>query len=226
MRRFRDDDAAIPAFLDDYAFLIQALLDLYEADFDVARIAAAADFAETMLARFEDRERGAFFSTAEGDPALLLRIKEDYDGAEPSGNSIAILALLRLAQFTDRDDFRRAAARALEALSNKLASEPSAAPQLLVALDFYLAAPLQIVIAGDPADPRTIQLLRARNRRFVPASVTMLSGSAQQRESLSAWAPSLAAMTTVEGRPAAYICRNYSCQLPVADEEKFLALLQ
>ena len=226
LRRFRDGNAAIPAFLDDYAFLIQALLDLYEAEFDVSRIAAAAGFAEKMLALFEDRERGAFFSTAEGDPALLLRMKEDYDGAEPSGNSIAILALLRLAQFTDRDDFRRAATRALEALSNKIASEPSAAPQLLVALDFHLAHPLQIVVAGDPADPLTLGLLRTRNRRFVPAGVTMLAGSAKQREALGAWVPSITGMTTIEGRPAAYVCRDYSCQLPVTEEEKLLALLQ
>ncbi len=225
-RRFRDGEAAIPAFLDDYAFLIQALLDLYEADFDVAHIATAVDLAESMLAQFEDRERGAFFSTAEGDPRLLLRIKEDYDGAEPSGNSIAILALSRLAQFTDRDDFRRAATRALEALSSKLASEPSAAPQLLVALDFHLAHPMQIVIAGDPADPRAAGLLRARNRRFIPVSVTMFAGSAKQREAFRAWVPAVVAMTPVEGCPAAYVCRDYSCQIPVTDEEKFLALLQ
>ncbi len=111
LRRYRDGEAAIPGFLDDYAFFIAALLDLYEADFDPLHIGTAIQLAAKMRELFEDPDDGAFFSTAAGDANLVLRMKDDYDGAEPSGNSAALVALLRLAHFTDRADFREAAER-------------------------------------------------------------------------------------------------------------------
>src|SRR5262249_40923970 len=111
LRRYRDGEAAIPGFLDDYAFFVQALLDLYEASFSAQYLVEADALTRQMLARFEDPGNGGFFSTAEGDPSLVLRIKDDYDGAEPSGNSVALMNLLRLAEITNDDLFRRAAAR-------------------------------------------------------------------------------------------------------------------
>ena len=109
LRRYRQGEAAIPGFLDDYAFFAQALLDLYETGFDWRDLELAIGLTEKMLELFEDRENGAFYSTAAGDPTLVMRIKEDYDGAEPSGNSVAVLNLLRLAAMTDRADFRASA---------------------------------------------------------------------------------------------------------------------
>ncbi len=120
LRRFRDGDAAIPGFLDDYAFLIAALLDLYEADFNPERIGMAIRLAVKMRELFEDPAAGGFFSTAAGDHNLVLRMKDDYDGAEPSGNAVALLDLLRLEHITDRPDFREAAERTLRALGPKI----------------------------------------------------------------------------------------------------------
>ncbi len=114
LRRYRKGDAAIPGFLDDYAFFTQALLDLYETGFELRDLELAIRLAEKTVELFEDAEHGAFFSTTAGDPTLVMRIKEDYDGAEPSGNSIAVLNLLRLAEITGRADFRLSAERALE----------------------------------------------------------------------------------------------------------------
>jgi hypothetical protein len=116
MRRYRDGEAAIAGFLDDYAFFIGALLDLYEADFDPAHIETAMALMDKMRELFEDQAEGAFFSTAAGDSSLVMRMKDDYDGAEPSGNAVALLDLLRLAHFTDRADYREAADRTLQAL--------------------------------------------------------------------------------------------------------------
>ena len=120
LRRYRDGDAAIEAFLDDYAFLINALVDLYETEFDPADLTWAAQLAERAIALFEDKEGGGFFSSPANQSDLVLRLKDDYDGAEPSGNSVMALALLRLARITGRTEFRTAAERTLEAFSGRM----------------------------------------------------------------------------------------------------------
>ncbi|HWB98034.1 MAG TPA: thioredoxin domain-containing protein, partial [Bryobacteraceae bacterium] len=148
LRRYRAGDAAIEGFLDDYAFFTQALLDLYEADFDPRHLSLAIRLTGRMRELFEDPALGAFFSTNAGDSSLVMRIKEDYDGAEPSGNSIAALNLLRLAQLTSREDFRESARKALEAFAPRLTASPVGVPQMLVAYAYQLARPKQIILAG------------------------------------------------------------------------------
>src|SRR5205085_12437258 len=125
-------------FLDDYALFAQALLDLYEAQFDRHYLELAVRLTEKQRELFEDTQNGGFFSTAAGDGSLVLRVKEDYDGAEPSGNSAAALNLLRLAQITGRADFRDSAERLLAAFGSRLSVAPMALPQMLVACDFRL----------------------------------------------------------------------------------------
>src|SRR5260370_9721059 len=129
LRRYRDGDAAIPGFLDDYAFFAQALLDLYETDFDPGRIEMAISLTRKMQDLFEDREKGAFFTTAAGDDSLVMRMKDDYDGAEPAANSVALLNLLRLAEITNHEEFQKAAERTLSALSPRIANQPVAGSQ-------------------------------------------------------------------------------------------------
>ncbi len=226
LRRYRGGDAAIPAFLDDYASFVAALLDLYEMDFDVAWIERARGLARRMVELFEDRGRGGFFSTAAGDRNLLLRIKEDYDGAEPSGNSSAIAALERLALVTGEEEFQSAARRGLEAMRGRLAAQPTAMPLLAVAVDFDLRPPRQIVLAGDAEAPAMREFDRARNRHALRAAAVIRMGTAEERAYWEKLRPALAAMTPVEGKPAAYVCRNLVCELPVREPEKFEALLQ
>jgi len=225
LRRYRQGETAIPGFLDDYALFIQGLLDLYEAQFDLRHLELAAKLQDKQIELFEDRENGAFFSAAD-DPSLVLRVKEDYDGAEPSGNSVAALNLLRLAELTNRSDYRESAERTLAAFAPRLAAAPVALPQMLVALEFLLAGPRQIVLVGDRDSQDTAALARALHSRFVPNMVALLVDSGQACEALSARIPALASMQKIAGRAAAYVCRNYVCQLPVSEPEKFGELIQ
>ena len=224
-RRYRDGDAAIHGFLDDYANFIAALLDLYAADFDPAHIELAITLANHMLRLFEDSGHGAFFTTIAGDASLILRMKDDYDGAEPSANSIALLDLLRLAHFTDRQEFRDAASRTLQALAPRMGSQPVAVPQMLVGLDYSLAAKREVVIAGA-RDTRTQAMLAEFHRRFLPYTIALLIDSGETRSKLASFFPTAGAMHEIDNKPAAYVCQNYACQLPTTELPKFVELLQ
>jgi uncharacterized protein YyaL (SSP411 family) len=215
LRRYRDGEAAIDGFLDDYAYFAQALIDLYETQFDAAHLALARQLTARQRELFEDPVDGGFFASA-ADPRLVMRVKEDYDGAEPSGNSIAALNLLRLARLTGDADLEAAAARTLRAFAARVSAQPVAAPQMLAAFEFAAAPPRQIVIAGDADAADRHALLRTAAARFLPFHVTMLA----------AHAPSHAAMPAVGGRAAAYVCENYACQLPVTEPARLAELLQ
>ena len=217
LRRYREGDAAIPGFLDDYAGFAQALIDLYEAQFDPRHLEAAIRLTEKQRELFEDPAGGGFYSTAAGDGALVLRMKDDYDGAEPSGNSVALMNLLRLAQFTGRADFRESAERLLDAFAPRLGVAPVTLPQMLAGCEFHLGEPRQIVFAG--AHPEA--LVRAFYGRFVANRVVLRADAA-----LAQGNPALAAMHEIDGRAAAYVCKNYACQLPVTEVDALVELLQ
>jgi uncharacterized protein YyaL (SSP411 family) len=148
-------------------------------------------------------------------------MKDDYDGAEPSGNSIALLDLLRLTHLTDRADYRETAARTLQALMPKMANQPVAVPQMLVALDYSLAPKREVVIVGEPG-----AFLRELRGRFLPHTVTLVLQSDAVRERLAQFFPATADMRQIAGQPTAYVCRDYACQLPTNDVAKFVELLQ
>jgi len=226
LRRYRQGEAAIPAFLDDYALFVQGLLDLYEAQFDRRDLELAIRLTEKQMELFEDPEQGAFFASAADDTSLLMRVKEDYDGAEPSGNSVAAMNLLRLARFTNRSSFRESAERTLAAFASRLAATPSALPQMLAACEWLLGEPREIILVGGRGDADTQALLRTLHSRFVPNRVAMLVDSPETRRALAAGIPSIEFMEKVEGRASAYVCRNYTCQLPVTESEKFAELIQ
>jgi hypothetical protein len=203
MRRYRKGEAAVEAFLDDYAFMILGLLDMYETTFEGADLSWAARLAERAIELFEDPDAGGFFSTAPKSE-LVLRLKDDYDGAEPSGNSAMALALLRLARYVSRDDFRSAADRALTAFGRRLSANPMAAPQMLAASMFAEAKPMEIVLAGTRGeDSEMAAMMNAIRGRFLPNAIVMRGEHAP------------VAMPAVEGKATAYVCENYACKLPV-----------
>ncbi|HTB13177.1 MAG TPA: thioredoxin domain-containing protein [Bryobacteraceae bacterium] len=210
LRRFRDGEAAIDGFLDDYAFSILAFLDLYETCFESADFQFAVRLAERALELFEDREKGGFFSTAEGAENLVLRLKDDYDGAEPSGNSMMAIALLRLARMTGREDFRRAAARTLDAFSLRLTSGGAGVPQMLVALGLALGKPMEIVLAG----PLDTAFLAAIRRRFLPGAVVAAAKDAP------------VPMPAIDAKATVYVCSNFACNLPVTELSQLDELLE
>ena len=226
LRRYREGDAAIPAFLDDYAMFVQGLLDLYEAQFDRRHLELAARLTEKQIELFEDTESGAFFSTSAGDHRLVLRVKEDYDGAEPSGNSVALMNLVRLARMTNRAAFAASAERTLAAFASRLALAPVAVPQMLTACEFLLGEPREIILVGRRDSVEMRALLRELHTRFVPSRVLLMIDSTETRQALAAAIPSVASMNPVEGRASAYVCRNYTCQLPVSEPAKFAELIQ
>jgi hypothetical protein len=223
LRRYRQQDAAIPGFLDDYAFFTQGLLDLYEADFHLPYLLSAIQLTEKQIELFEDKSGGGFFSTAVGDSSLVMRIKDDDDEAEPSGNSVAACNLLRLAQMTDRKDFHDSADRLLHALAKRIEAQPAASPQMLAAYEFSLSKPKQIVLVGTAGLP---VLLRELNSRFVPHKIVLLVDGVPSRNALAAYLPVIETMTEKNGKATAYVCENYACQLPTADPKKFAELLQ
>ena len=179
-----------------------------------------------MRELFEDPQDGAFFSTTAGDPSLVLRMKDDYDGAEPSGNSVALSVLIRLAHLTDRADLREAADRTLRALASKLAAQPVAVPQMLAALDYALGPRREIVVAGDPAADLTHAFVNHIRARFLPNTITLLAGADGSRERLARVFPAAANMEPIAGQPTAYVCQDYVCQLPTIELSKFDELLQ
>jgi uncharacterized protein YyaL (SSP411 family) len=230
LRRYRDGDAAIHGFLDDYAFLAGALLDLYETNFNPSNMETALELVAKMRELFEDREHGAFFTTSGGVEDLVLRMKDDYDGAEPSGNAIAALDLERLAHITDRAELREAAERTLSALWPTISNQPVAVPQMLVAADYFLADRREVVIASDSrpdsGDDPTREFLRRVRSRFLPYTIVLLVDSGETRRQLLPIFPAIADMHAIDGKPTAYVCVSYACKLPTNDSVKFDELLQ
>jgi len=225
LRRYRAGDAAIPGFLDDYSMFAQALLDLYETQFDRRHLDLAIELTDKMRERFEDLEKGGFFSSPEGDASLVMRMKDDYDGAEPSGNSIAAMNLLRLAQMTNRLEYREAAERTILAFEPRLSVASAALPQMLAACEFLSSEPRQIVIVGEKDSADTQALLQVLFTRFSPNRVVILVDSEEARAAFAAGIPSIGEMRKLDGTAAAYVCRNYACQLPVSDPSELAATL-
>ena len=225
LRRFRDGESAIPGFLDDYAFFIQGLLDLFEASHETYYFQVAVQLASSMIERFEDRERGGFYSTSGSDASLVMRLKDDYDGAEPSGNSYAVQVLLKLAHLTGREDFRRAAERALQAFSGKLAEQGPALPQMLSAWIAAHTPPRQIALVGAGHDAAMEAMLKSIAQHFLPFSTTIAIHSGEARTALAEYMPALGAMTAVDGKTTAYVCVHFACQLPVTEVDALAKLL-
>jgi len=226
MRRYRLGEAAIPGFLDDYAMAAQGLLDLYEAQFDLRHLQLAIRLTEKQRDLFEDRTHGGFFSTDARDSSLVMMVKEDYDGAEPSGNSVAAVNLLRLARITGRTEFQQSAERLLAAFGPRLIAAPVALPQMLATCEFFLGEPREIVLVGEKGAPDTDSLARTVHQHFDPGKVLMLVDSAETRAFLAAGNPAIESMTSLDGRAAAYVCRNYACKLPVAEVGALAELIQ
>jgi len=212
LRRYSGGESAIPAFLDDYAFLAQAVLDLFEATSSARHLEAAVDLATRGFGRFEDAESGGFFSTEPDARDLLLRVKDDYDGAEPSGNSVATEVLLRLSHLTANSEFQRRAEKALTAFVPKLRSQPSIAPQMLVALGRWLSEPEQVVIRCEVVDAEIGRILTEYRQKFAPYTVVLAITDESAKE-LQGVAPFLANLER-KGRATLYECRNFVCELP------------
>jgi uncharacterized protein YyaL (SSP411 family) len=223
LRSYRQGAGNVRGFADDYAFFIQALLDLYEAGFDIQWLKLAVVLQKELDNLFGDPLGGGYFGVMADDPDLFLRMKEEYDGAEPSPNSIAALNLLRLAQMTGEEAFAEFGRRTIGAFGEQLRRMPTAMPQMLVAFKFAMAKPRQIVIAADPGQAG--ELLRRIHSLFIPNKVLLLADGDESQERLGTRRPFLKTIAQIEGKPSAYVCENFSCQLPTNDPDKLGELL-
>ncbi|MDB6112839.1 MAG: hypothetical protein JWR69_4589 [Pedosphaera sp.] len=214
--RWRDGQRDTVQLQQAYAYLLAGVIDLYEATLDPQHLDFAIALADGMIARFYDREHGGFWQSA-GSPDLILRVKEDYDGAEPSGNSVAVLALLKLGAITERAEYKQAAEKTLGLFGSRLQNFPQAVPYLLLAFDFSLDEPKRVVIVGDPAKPETRTLLRAAHSVYQPNKVVL--GNTGPVE------PFAKTLPTKDGATV-YLCTGTACQAPTHDPAKIRELLK
>jgi uncharacterized protein YyaL (SSP411 family) len=216
-RRYREGEATIDGMLEDYALLIQGLLDLYEASFDVKWLSWAIRLQERQDQLFWDGRGGAYFSTRAEASDVLVRVKEDYDGAEPSPNSVSAMNLLRLWQMTGRRPWRDKADATFKAQAWQLTQPGAMVPQLAVALSFSLSKPRQIVIAGEPGAADTKAMLKLVHDRFIPNKILLLADGGLGQARIAEWLPFIKTMDRMDGKATAYICEDYACKLPTAD---------
>eukprot|EP00898_Chlorokybus_atmophyticus_P003304 jgi/Chlat1/3975/Chrsp26S04040 len=233
-RSFRESLSSTPGFLDDYACLIMGLLDLYEGTGNTDWVDWALRLQVTQDQLFWDASGGGYFNTASGDPSILLRMKEDYDGAEPSGNSIAAVNLLRFAamfgmQVTDGMSFQARAEQTMALCEGRLKDVPLALPQMCCAL-LQLASPTkrQIVVVGSPQDEGVLALLDAAHSVFEPDRSIIVVDTAHE-PTVNFWKernPHVISMAKqVDGQATAYVCQNFACQAPVTSPDKLRRLL-
>ena len=221
LRSYREGPSSVFAFAEDYAFLIQGLLDLYEADLDSRWLRWAGELQVQMGALFAD-PKGGYFSTEEGAPDILFRLRDDHDGAEPAANSVAAMNLVRLGWIFDRGEFRDAAKRIMTSSAAVLEKSPIAVPQMLAALCGLLAEPVQVVVATS--DKINEPLIRAIGPLFLPDKIVLCVDPDDAW--LSQQVPALKGMAPIDGKPAAYVCHHFACELPVSTTEELVRRLQ
>jgi uncharacterized protein len=217
LRRFRAGQSAIAGYAEDYAFLIQGLLDLYGTTFEASVLAWAVELQNKQNDLFWDAHHGGYFGDSGQDPGLPLRLKEDSDGAEPSANSIAALNLLRLARLIGNEDFQDLAERTLAAFHYRMQLAPSALPQMLATLIFHLDPPLEIVIAGSLEADDTRAMLREIHARFIPNKIVRLvDGDGGPAPPVNRQG-SIQTPGSIDGNATAYICAEGLCHPPTRD---------
>ncbi|MDX8412408.1 MAG: thioredoxin domain-containing protein [Mariprofundaceae bacterium] len=225
LHRYRNGDAGIVATLDDYAFFVWGLLELYEAGFDPAMLRAALELNRIMLADFEDENGGGLFLTADDAEALLVRPKDVGDGAAPSGNAVALLNLLRLARITGDAGLEAKAASIIQAFAGSVGASPGAYAHFMMGVDASLGDGVEVVIAGDPRADDTQAMLAALRQRFLPHAVIVLKPAGEAGKEIARLAPFTKYQQPLEGKAAAYVCRNFTCKQPTTNIEEMLLLL-
>jgi uncharacterized protein YyaL (SSP411 family) len=225
LHRYRDGQAGVEANLDDYAFLVWGLIELYEAIFKTKYLKVALELTGDMVRHFWDEDSGGLYLTPDDGERLFVRKKEIYDGAIPSGNSVAMLNLLRLGRMTATSDLEEKAARIGIAFSGSVKQLPSAHTQLMVALDFGIGPCYEVVIVGKAQAEDTKAMVKALRTSFLPNKVVLLNLGERESPEITKLAEFTKNQSSIDGRATAYVCMNYNCKLPTTDIDKMLELL-
>ena len=214
-RSYKDGQARLNGYLEDYACVADGLVELYEATFETRWLREAASLADAILGLFWEEAEGAFYDTAADHEELVTRPRDVYDNATPSGNSVAVDVLLKLSVLLEREDYRERAGAVLDNLSGGMVQVPGAFGRLLSALDFYLSTPYEVAIIGEREAPGTKTLLETVYSSYLPNKV--VAGSSENDEEATQLVPLLANRPMRGGRATAYVCVNYACQSPTTD---------
>jgi uncharacterized protein len=217
LRTSKDGRAKLNGYLDDYAFFIDGLIALYEATGELEWLEEAIALADKMIAEFWDGADGGFFYTGKSHEQLIVRSKDFFDNATPSGNSVAAGVLVRLAVFTGNASYRRLAANTLRLFTDQIRRHPSGFGFALCDLDFYLSSPVEIVLLGPPNDPRHRELSRVTSQIYLPNRIIVQSSPDQKRD--RQLVPLLADREMIDAKPTAFVCENFTCNAPVHDSE-------
>ncbi len=223
LRTYKDGRARLNGYLEDYAFLADGLLALYEASFDVRWFNEARSLMDSAIALFADQQKGGFFDTGSDHEQLISRPKDIMDNAIPAGNSVAADVLLRLAAFTGDDTYRQRADDYLQPLAEIMVQHPQAFGHALAALDFALSPSKEIAIIGQPREANTRFLLEAVNNHYLPTSV--LASAAPDDSAAIQAVPLLAHRPLKDGKASAYVCQHFACLAPVNAPDELAKLL-
>lgn len=218
LRTYKDGESKLNGYLEDYAYVVDGLLALYEASFDLRWFEEARALTETMIEQFQDAEAGGFFFTSADHETLITRTKDFYDNAIPSGNSVAAAALLRLSLFTGEDRYRQIAETILRLMKSTMMRAPSAFGYLLSALDLLLASPYEIAIIGAPEAEDTRAMINVVFKRYLPNKVVAFAPEADSRASRTI--KLLEGRDRIDGKATAYVCRDFYCESPTTDAGK------
>jgi uncharacterized protein YyaL (SSP411 family) len=201
------------------------LIELYEAGFDVKYLEKAFELNEVLIEKFWDKENGGLFFTANDSEKLLIRSKEIYDGAVPSGNSAALLNFLRLSRIMGTTELQEKAEKMIKVFSNEVSSVPYAHAYFLTGFDFFINQTFEIVIAGDSKKEDTKNMIREINNKFIPEKVLLLNPSEINDPEIYKLSNYIEHQNMVDGKATAYVCKNYSCNRPVTDVDSMVKLL-
>jgi uncharacterized protein YyaL (SSP411 family) len=217
LRRYRDGDAAIDGYAEDYAYLIFGVLELFQADGNAEWLTWARTLQDRQDALFWDDSEGGWFSTTGRDPSVLLRLKEDYDGAEPAASSVSVLNLLTLDHLLGGGDHVQKVERVLGRFGAKIGAAARVIPMMLAGLSAWHTEHIQVVVVGPRESEETVSLRREIASRYRPFAVVMPMAPGEQQTTLARVLPWVEAMQMRDGRPTAYVCRDFACTEPVTD---------
>jgi len=227
LHRYREAQAGIPAYATDYAYLIWGLTELYEATFDGTYLRRAGELMELFIEDFWDEQGGGgFFLTSDEAQQLLVRQRNDTDGALPSAGSVALLDLLKLGRMLQNSEYEDKALDLIRSTSRFVQSSPLAFTFLLSALDFQIGPSFEVVIAGKLSASDTRHMAQNLRRAFLPNKVVLFRSAEVERPEIAELAPFTLYQTSVDGKATAFVCRDYACELPVTNSEEMLTLLQ